>query len=403
MNKLLALYKDILHSLDLTFDEQGLATRVDEDGSTPIMVERKRLALPHTELLRSSPWDNVVAFHPLSENVMMGESPVLKHLKSMINLKLTSSVSKLFVSLIEIAADTDSHSRLTSKQKQLLKEIDVDAKSVAAAVSVIDRVDMTKNKMVNIYLRRGGKLEGKPYQRVAVVSFPIMDWFDPLEIETKDEQGKVKKHYQIFERDLRKRDKEAFISFFKWLFPEEMISSFSVGSNSSVAPYFDALMKAFIRVTNRLNEIAEIFKKPLGENYHEIHNPLYYAEALEDLTPYRFDIVSPLPFNDGSSDSGGVTAPPKNANWDNPNQPMTPPMVNPAMAQPNWPMAQPQMPVYNNAPFAQFAKNPVVQQQQPFYPPTQPMYPQQQPLFAQFAVNKNQQQPSYGYPTTPII
>lgn len=385
MNKLTLLYKEILESLGVTIDEQGLTSRVNPDGSTPIMVERRRLALPTTQILKTSPWDTVVPFHPLSENVMLGESPVLKNLKAMVNLKLTQTISLLFIELIQIAADTDSHTRLTSKQKQLLKEIDVDHKSVDTAESIISRVDMTKHRLVNVYLRRGGKLDGKTYQRVSTVSFPIFEHFEPMETEVKDANGKSKKHYRIFDLDMRKRDKEAFVKFFQWLIPDAQGTRYSTGSNSTVAPYFDALMRSYAKVTERLNEVAETFKKPLGDTFHEVHTPLHWLERFEDLNPYRYDVTTPLPFNDGAQDSGNavpVTTPPVQATaatWEESIKPPVAPTQRPATS--NAPddgsewlnmVNQMRTPANTNAPFAHLAKGNTQTSQRS----TQPVPPQ---------------------------
>jgi hypothetical protein len=95
--KLRELYNAILVASGaiVTDDDLISITRPDDD---PVfcMVNEKRLAMPSEKLLNKgafNPDGSLIAFHPMSENVVLGTSPVLTQLEKMMTCLLYTSPS----------------------------------------------------------------------------------------------------------------------------------------------------------------------------------------------------------------------------------------------------------------------------------------------------------------------
>lgn len=284
------LYKAIAEALGLVSDDEGLLSFVGEDELIPAMVGGERLALPTAERLRSGDWHGVMAFHPLSEHVLRGESPVLKKIRAGINLRLAIVLRSLMSQFTELGADTSRHAKLSPKASELLSAIkDVDDKSVAAMEKIIEVTrEGGPQKVVSIYLKRGGVLKDQKYSRVAVVSFPILEAFN-------EGDGT-----HILGVKVRRKDHAAFQALFEYILPgSEDLETYSAGSKSADAPYFDALMHAFYNVAKRLNEVVRIHKKQL-DNADELTTDVSWIESFADLSVYR-DVIPPLNGNMGDN------------------------------------------------------------------------------------------------------
>lgn len=292
MEKLLKLYEGLLSSLDLQVDDQGLVSFAAEDGLFPVKVGDRRLALPTEKLLRSGQWDGLQPFHPLSEHILRGESAVLKKLRTAINIRLSTVISGLLTQLVELGADTSRHKRLSPKASELLSHLkDADPKSVAAMERILEETSPEgPNKIISIYLKRGGIFKGTRHQRVAVVSFPIYG-----ELDT-DGAG-----YTVFGIKLRKKDFVAFRELFLFLLPDAFdLESYSAASQSNDAPYFDSLIHAYFNVATQLNRVVKDFTKYLTMP-EDLFTDLSWIELASDLSEYR-NLIPALPGNEGTHD-----------------------------------------------------------------------------------------------------
>lgn len=284
---LLGFYNNVLHSVSLNTNEEGLISMSILGDNTPVVVTDKRLVLPTEPILRNGNWVNHIAFHPMSENIYRGESAVLKKLRNLVNLRLISVIHSLITQLTDIAIDTDSHSKLSPKQSGLLSILPkVDNTTRDTFSKILDQTSpITDRRVANIYLKRGGKLKGKDFSRIGVVSFPITEEFD-----NEDKS--------IYGVKLRVKDFKSFQDLFDYLVPEAGdLETYSYGSNSAVAPYFHALMKAFINVAKQLNKTTKLFKKFL-DDADELMIDVDWEEEIDNLSFYR-DLIPSLEGNDG--------------------------------------------------------------------------------------------------------
>ena len=60
---------------------------------------------------------------------------------------------------------------------------------------------------------------------------------------------------------MNKKDREIILSMMEYLFPKIKISEgYNAGSDSSIAPFTDALMKTVLNLASNLNDVFELFK-----------------------------------------------------------------------------------------------------------------------------------------------
>lgn len=290
MEKLLGVYESFLSSLNLDVDQQGLISMKLGDERIPAECDDRRLILPTRDNLRHGLPEGTIAFHPLSESISRGQSKVLKKTRMLVNLRLSTVLSVLLTELMDIAADPSRHEKVAPSHKKFLKLVpDVDAKTVKALTSVLDATSPTgTNRLVNVYLKRGGELRGQHYKRTARVSFPITEQFENEEPV-------------IFGVKMRKKDKRAIEQLFYWIVPgADDITEYSRGSNAAVAPYFDALLEAYREVAWHLNKVTKKFKKHL-DDADELYINLDWVDDVEDLEQYR-SVIPVLEGNDGETD-----------------------------------------------------------------------------------------------------
>lgn len=249
--ELLNVYKSILRFSGLEADSNGFVSTIIGDKREPALVNGLRLVLPTSEHLRSNDGQKIV-FHPLSENILRGESEVITRLTEIINIRLNFTLGIVGQSLLNLVDSPDLHKRLNSTQLSLLiaiKEVDNTTLTNFINVMLAGVKSHPTKVFTNIYLNRGGSLGSRRYSRVAVVSFPL--W---KELEAGADT--------LFGVKIRVKDRETFKQLFKFIFPSlKDGSEYSLGSDSNTAPYLDALMRSAMGVASCLNDLLENFKE----------------------------------------------------------------------------------------------------------------------------------------------
>lgn len=291
---LLELYKAIVKSLNFTVSQEGHLTYVFEGEEYPALIDGKRLTLPTPEILRNGNWDNLVAFHPLSENPLRGESPVLKKLKDVINHRLSAVISDLLFQLADLGNDTSRHRSLNPKAAGVLSTMsNIDDKFVDNLRKILSKqANQGPNRLISLYLKRGGTYKGQKYARVAVVAFPILEQI----AEESD---------TIFGVPVRKKDRQILDAMFKYILPDaDVIETYNAPSRSMTTPYLDALLHAFANVATALNSVIHQQRKQLS-NEDELRTDLSWLEHVKDLSVYE-GLIPALPGNEGE---GGVDTP----------------------------------------------------------------------------------------------
>ena len=180
LKSLTEAYRQLLASINVTPQSDDLLVQ-DVDGlQTQVMIDSKPVALP-TETIVNNYSDSIVVFHPLCENVLLGESPVIQEFRNLIMEFLNDYVLQLVDSILSIAVDEELISELTPKQVEFIRcAAGADSTSLKNWRSVVRRADTrgSSNRVLTIFLKRGGTYKGGKHKRVANVNFNIMTPID---------------------------------------------------------------------------------------------------------------------------------------------------------------------------------------------------------------------------------
>jgi hypothetical protein len=294
--RLLEFYMQVLATVNIKpVDDLGQLSYISPDDASDITaaaVKGKRLVLPTREALRIPEfWESHVAFHPLSENFLNGESPVLAKLKAMINLKLGAVTAELMSWLVSYAADTERQNsgNVSAGASKYLKLVPNIKQVTAERFSDIIKKSSGSNdkRFVNLYLKRGGDLLDSRYQWVCTATFPFRH-------ELEGEEPKV------FGVKISKKDQESLKALFDYILPgNDEIATYSAGSKIKSACKFDATLRAFANIAERLNEVIQLHKKIIP-TYKDLKIDTDWILTLQDLDKLS-EVVPALPFNEGES------------------------------------------------------------------------------------------------------
>lgn len=284
----LDLYKNVLSSINCVVDEDGMISFLLGDTALPCTIKDKRLVLPIPAILKNPSWEHQIAFHPLSESILRGESPVMQRLKLLASVRLTEVICCLTTELMEIAVNKDTHRKLSPTESEFLSLIpNVDAKTLHDVERLFEETSIDgEHKVISMYLKRGGKWKGKNFQRVAVTDFPILT----------DLKAEGKKVFGVTLHSLK--NKAAICTLLNYILPHaDEPEHYSYGSNSTVAPYFHAFMTSYRNVAKQLNKITKKFRKHL-DNPDGLMIDLNFEAALDNLSDY-IDMIPSLSGNEG--------------------------------------------------------------------------------------------------------
>lgn len=358
-SNILDFYSSVLNGLLLSADETGLVS-INPPGETkarPFETDGKRLALPTNSLLRHG-GEDLQFFHPLSENLARGQSPVLKTLVKTIKTIVLFHVTEISRQLLRVASNVDYQKNLPAEWNEFFKLVkDADAKSAENFTKVLNAgLANKKNGIASIYLKHGGSIGGEKYLRTAHVHFGIVD-----AIKSK----------APFNVKIRNKDVEVFLGVLRTVLPDiEEKEAYSVGVGTDIAPYFLALMKSYGRIVLGFNKAINLLKavdselKPIS---------IDFLPLLDDVNRY-YRQVPALSGNEGDPIKGAGPEEEQAAP-----APSQPPVQRPQTPPPR--PGRPQQPPPQRAPgrnndWRQFAQ-PQQQQLPPWDVP--PGYPQQQP------------------------
>jgi hypothetical protein len=304
------LYTSLLKSVSIVPDEEGRLYGIGllEGEKEPILYEDKQFVLPTKTLLSKSiaETEDYLFFDPLTESVLRQESDSLKMLKGVMLQKLQLSINMLVANLIEVLRD-DSKAALAKGNQTLLYRqgirITTKTRSSFAKLQREGIRNGITNRVVSIFFKRGGVVNGDKYSRAAIVSFPILDAID----NNLD---------AIFGVEMSKKDKKAILDLYSFVIygtTEELTlkerialddSEFSAGSDVKMAPYFQSLCFAYCNVARRINKLEKVYKslydpEGKGKAMTKIKIDLDFEEHIQELNVYKKDPMPALAGNTG--------------------------------------------------------------------------------------------------------
>ena len=297
--KLLDFYKSILSAGGLYADSEGLISARTSAGTTPFTVGGKRLVLPTREHMLNPNKDGIILFHPMSENIMRGESDVMHRFRTAVNLQLNYVINSLIYELIGLAISPSLHASLQPAQIEtlaILKDADERTLSDMKLLQNAMPPGNIEKCFVHISMRKTAMIGGKSYRRGAIVNFPFYE--------------ELIKGGAVFGVKLRKKDQAGFTHLLEHLFPNIAAkASFNRGSFSATVPTLDALLLGIIGVASHINAIIEDY----GDTLSETKNLRYNDDWVTEIDNYEqfateLKMVPPQPGNEGAVDKIAPTS-----------------------------------------------------------------------------------------------
>lgn len=328
--KLHELYKNILTAAGLEVGTDWLVSYRQSDYLKPIEAMGKRLAVPAPQLLRKGPetWADLIAFHPLSESVIYGESEVLGQFRKIITFRASSVFLELYSEILDIAVNPKRQKKLPPACLEVLSTLSsIDERTVTSALSVLRKVG--SNDAVSFYVRKGGgSHQGQKWNRLCRVASTFRE-------ELSSEGNEV---YGVKLRQRPVREKEQLLALFDYILPMgEGLTGFNYGSNSQVAPNFHALIHSFISVATALNKITTLFAIEIPD-HESLLIDLSWAPKVNNLDIYE-GVIEPMEGNIGRGGKVNETA----------NEPVRPVMDTEALnASTQRRAPEPNIPTYNH-------------------------------------------------------
>lgn len=256
-------YHKVISNLGLYVDESGFIYNSNKENKVPITTDGKPLVLPTNENLNSVFSKNdhgeleitKAIFNPMNEDVIKGDSPSLKKMKTLAERRLGHLVAIAGELLLLLASNKDLQKKTTIGINKFLKRVNeangqgikqiVDDKTIDAWSKIYSKSLTKPQGFFSIYLKKAGNIEGIKFTRLATLSSPAYD--ELLELEA---DGKV------FDVTLRKKDVTMFKIIFQYLIPEfESTDVVSIGSNDIEHPAFISLMQIYLSVVKKTNKV----------------------------------------------------------------------------------------------------------------------------------------------------
>lgn len=310
----LELYERVVTAMGWEGTTGEISCVVGTDGGEivrePVTIGEKTLHMPTKEFLANPDWERYIAFHPLSENPMRGESEVQRVMTRYMGANFNTTLAVLMEGLIRVAADTDNHRKLSAAASECLdavpkadnksvKDMDkilklLDKDSLRDIGKIIDSIGTTsRRKLINVYLKRGGTYKGKEHGRVCVVEFPF------LSEEVSDDETR-----SIFGVKLRVNDYKGFRKLFGFIVNtmEPNGELYNSGTNSMTAPYFTAMLDSWFKLAERLNKVIRTYQKYIPE-LADLKYDTSWKSAMEDFTDLA-RLIPPLDGNVGVHEAG---------------------------------------------------------------------------------------------------
>ena len=294
--KLIPFYKSVLGTAALKVNAENMVSAHMQGNSIPFMVKGKRLVLPTHEHLSNPDKSSIVIFHPLSENVLGDESAVMEKFRNALNIRLNYILGVIVDGLLVLGTSVAEHAKLTPDQAEVLGILkDADEKTLTNYRAILKNMGMgNKEKcFIDIFLKRGGMVNGKKYNRAAIVHFPLY-------------KELLKREKQTYGVILRKKDYEIFIKLLEFIIPGiENEAYFNKGSESDLGPFLDALMRCVAQIASRINQTVEMYRDQY-DNPDELLFESDWVECFDNLSQLLPEVRA-IPMQAGNNSPVPVT------------------------------------------------------------------------------------------------
>lgn len=229
-------------------DEEGNVSMVVGDVNLPATIDGKRIVLPTRDQMKNRDWEHRLGFHPLRESFNKGISPILSNMRDLYVQRLNTSIAYLMQEFVAIGKNTDGQKDLTTEQSQVLNALTHCNENTVKTFDSLRKKTLsspTADQFVNVFIKKGGVVNGQTFGRAAITTFPI---YQKL-VEGVDKINGVK---------ITGKEREMFTKMYQFIFKDiDKVDGYNVGVSSKTAPFMEALMRGTIKVANEIDSVAE--------------------------------------------------------------------------------------------------------------------------------------------------
>lgn len=292
MSPILVSYKQSLNALSLVVDDEDMISQKQPTGTlSPMKVEGRRLVLPTKVWQRKGYGEDYQPYHPGCEVMSReGTSPVIQMLQRQAKASIAHAVVSMGQGLLQVAVDKDTHKDLPLECTEFLKKLANADKTTKELFEKLISAAVKKNRLLTVYLKNGGKHDGKKVNRSCIIRFPIVE---DLKAESKDNL--------VLGVTVPKKQRPTLIALFDLIVPNgENPEEYSFGTTARVAPYFISLLTAFHKIASVLNELIEAYAVKLHIPVKPFE--LYDLSIVDDIVKH-YDDIPPYSGNEGKTDA----------------------------------------------------------------------------------------------------
>jgi hypothetical protein len=251
------IYAPILKMAGMAVTTDNCVSLIDGDKTKPLTLKGKRWVLPTREQLTKVDFvANCVAFHPAMENYHRGESEVLGRYRNLAMVHFNSVFGAILRCLLEISTSPALQTDLSPDQTEFLTSTKAaNEETIKRLMKMIESTPSAESGRIfmKLYMKRGASIDGRDFGRAGIVTFPMY------------EELKAKGAKKVFGVDLRKGDIEALTGLMEYMIPNiGKPDAHSRGSNTQIAPIFDAMMRTLDNLAFMLNDLSELFANKFG-------------------------------------------------------------------------------------------------------------------------------------------
>lgn len=290
MSLTLASYNKTLPAFCIDVDDDGRLSQKNPLGTlAALSINGQRLVLPTQKWLKKGFGEDFIPYHPMCEVMSReGTSPIVQLLQRQAKAVISYNMFSLLQGLMRVAVDKESHKDLPLECTDFLKKLSNADKTTADLLDKLLGAATKKNRLLTVYLKNGGKFDGKKVNRSAIIRFPIMEDLQADQTNTN-----------VLGVTIPKKQRPTLIALFKLVLPfGDNPEEYSFGTVARVAPYYTALLTAYHKVCTVLNQSINQYGEKLNIPVKEI--PLYDLSIIDEF-PKIYNELPALNGNEGST------------------------------------------------------------------------------------------------------
>lgn len=229
--------QEVVESLGATVTDAGVV--LNPATQEPYQIGEKDVVIPLKTYLEENMWDTLHPFHPLCEDVMLGQSPTYHFMLRLWRANTTIKFLKLIKVILDVAADPKLSAEVKDPAFAKLPIPKVKETTIAAWKRLMAR--FAKEHFLKLYVSRSEDIDGEKFLRRADLNIPLLE----------TEGGKP------FGVQASIPDSNTIRELVEFLF-RPMLKP--MGSNHAI-PYLDVLLQMQMATAKQYNKYVKMLSK----------------------------------------------------------------------------------------------------------------------------------------------